>query len=72
MIIIENVKALGIQRWRKKIKTLIDCKQYHMERHLNLSQHDILLLKESREDNQFKGGIIESFGQLIKSLMESM
>lgn len=43
-----------------------------MERHLNLSQHDILLLKESREDNQFKGGIAESFGQLIKSLMESM
>lgn len=43
-----------------------------MERRLNISQHVASLLKESREDNQFKGGIAESFGQLIKSFLEFM
>ena len=65
-------KSFRDAKMEKKIKMLIDCKQHHMERHLNLSQHDTSLLKESREENQFKGGIAESFGQLIKSFLEFM
>ena len=66
-----NIKCKNFRAAKMENKTLIDGKQHHMERHLNLSQHDTLLLKESREDDQFKGGIAESFGQLIKSFVES-
>ena len=53
---VNNVKYRKFSGTKKeeKIKKLIGGKQCHMDQHLSISQHDVVLLNESREGNNLK------------------
>lgn len=54
------------------IPKLIDNKRKHMERQLSAAKRDELLLKESKEDSQFKKDTAEAIRQSNKTFESSM
>ncbi len=54
------------------IPKLIDNKRKHMERQLSAAKRDELLLKESKEDSQFKKDMTEAIRQSNKTFENSM